>query len=345
MIITISGNYSVDYNRTHIILQGLQTIPNITIIHAPFKKKADTKKPHFIEALEKADIIYMPSFTHNEVPKIQKLTSKPIVFDPLISRYITKVFDYKLVHKYSIRALKNYLKDKRALRAADGIIADTEAHKQFFMQQFNIPEQKIHVLPIGVHTPDFTPTESSPNSVFTVGFYGGFIPLQGVTNIIETARILHTNPQIRFELVGNGFEYEKMQQLSEKYGLTNLSFTGWVPYETLAETINSWDICLGIFGETMKADIVIPNKIYHYAALKKAIITKATPAISELFTHNTSIITCAAKPEEIAKHIIDLQNNSEKREYIAEQAYNLITQSYNEKKIAESFVSILSQYI
>ena len=323
----------------------MESFPEIRIIHAPCKTYADLKNPHISQAFEQADVVYLPSFTHNELPKIKKLTKKPIVFDPLVSRYLTKVFDYKLVHKYSIRALKNYLKDARAFAGATGIIADTEAHKKYYLQTFTIPEKKIHVLPIGVYTPDFTPIQSLPNSIFTVGFYGGFIPLQGVTNIIETARILHTNPQIRFELAGNGFEYEKMQQLSEKYGLTNLSFTGWVPYETLAETINSWDICLGIFGETMKADIVIPNKIYHYAALKKAIITKTTMAISELFTHNTSIITCAAKPEEIAKHIIDLQNNSEKREYIAEQAYNLITQSYNEKKIAESFVSILSQYI
>lgn len=346
MKIVFTGNYAADYNRTALLIEGLRTMPSIILIEYPI---SDTKKsniPELESVLDSADIVFLPSFTHTSVRFIRKHTTKPICFDPLISKYLTKVFDYKLVWKYSPRALKNFYKDKRAFTACDVMLADTEAHKTYYVETFSIPESKIFVLPVGVNTNHFSPhiQANVEKSKITVGFYGGFIPLQGVSHILDAAHILAPHPEIQFCLVGNGFEFAAMQKKAETLSLSNVKFMGWQPYSELPSIINSWDICLGIFGDTKKADLVIPNKLYHYAAMQKPIITKQSGAIQELFTHNQSVLLCSTKPQDIAAHILELVENQEKREFIAKHAL-AVAQQYKHTHIAAQFVAILQRVL
>lgn len=345
MNIVFTGNYTPEYNRTNIILQGLQSIPEITVIESPIQSKKSCNVTELKKILDASDVVFLPSFTHNLVPFIRSMTKKPICFDPLISKYLTKVFDYKQVWRYSPRALKNYLKDTRACNAADFILADTEEHKSYFVKTFKIKPEKIYVLPIGVNLEDFSFETEKKSKDFIVGFYGGFIPLQGVRNILEAARILESKKEISFQLVGNGYEYEEMKKLAQTYNLQNVTFLGWVPYEKLSETIAQWSICLGIFGDTKKADLVIPNKIYHYAAMQKPIITKRTDAIREIFTEDETIILCSSNPQEIASKILYCESHIDAVQVIGNNAASLITKQYNQNTIAEKFIAILQKGI
>tara|TARA_B110000459_G_scaffold204082_1_gene264125 strand:- start:9835 stop:10875 length:1041 start_codon:yes stop_codon:yes gene_type:complete len=344
MKILVTGNYAPEYNRTQILLKGLRVNTCIELTEYPIKSLKRLDKVVFKKLAEQADFIYLPPFTHKSVKKIKKLTDKPLIFDPLISKYLTKVFDYQQVSKYSPRAYKNYLKDKIPLYKSDLIIADTEAHKNFFSKTFKINPDKIKVLPIGVDVTQFKPVNHSTKPIFSVGFYGGFIPLQGVIHIVEAAQILQTETDIQFNLIGTGFECEKMKQLVEKLALNNVNFLGWVAYDKLSSKINEFDICLGIFGDTPKADLVIPNKIYHYAALKKCIITKDTPAIKELFINQENIVLTSNNPKAIAEQILKLKNNTIFTNKIATAGHQLITENYNEHKIAAQFIDILKGF-
>jgi glycosyltransferase involved in cell wall biosynthesis len=344
MKLLVTGNYDHTYNRTKILLKGLKNNSKIEVIEFPIASFKQLDKTKFKQLANDSDFIYLPPFTHSSVKIIKKLTNKPIIFDPLISKYLTKVFDYKQISKYSPRAYKNYLKDKIPLQKSDLIIADTLAHKNYFSQKFKIDSNKIKVLPIGADTSQFYPTNKPENSIFEVGFYGGFIPLQGVTHIIEAAQLLQSENDIQFNLIGTGFEWEKTKQLVKKLNLKNINFLGWAEYDNLPSMINSFDICLGIFGDTPKTDMVIPNKIFHYAALKKCILTKDTPAIKEIFTNQKNILLTNNNPKEIAKQILNCKNNTEFTNKIATAGYDLITTKYNEDKIATQFIEYLIQF-
>jgi glycosyltransferase involved in cell wall biosynthesis len=344
MKILVTGNYDPTYNRTQILLKGLRNHPEVELLEYPIVSIKRIDKIKFKELAATADFIYLPPFTHESVKKIKNLTDKPLIFDPLISKYLTKVFDYQQVSRYSPRAYKNYLKDKLPLQKANLIIADTNEHKKYFAKTFKIPLDKIKVLPIGADVIQFHPKAITSNNTFKIGFYGGFIPLQGVTHIIETAEILKNEKDIEFHLIGTGFELEKIKNLVKKLQLKNVNFSGWIEYDKLPDAINDFDICLGIFGDTPKADLVIPNKIYHYAALKKCIITKETLAIKEVFTNQKNIILSSNSPKDIATQILTLKKNSSLTSSIADGAFKLINDSYDSNKIADQFISILKNF-
>ncbi|RAJ02287.1 glycosyltransferase involved in cell wall biosynthesis [Chitinophaga skermanii] len=345
MNILFAGKFEADYNRTKIIIDGLQQTPGVQLSTYNFYTRSRWNIFALRKACAKADVVFLPSFSHRDVAWVKLWTRKPIIFDPLISRYLTKVFDYKKVKEHSFRAKKNFLKDKVSLQAATKVICDTQAHKQYFHDTFEVPLEKMHVVEVGVNTGEFFPQQHPQSNKFVVGFYGGFIPLQGARYILETAKVLKDYHDIEFQLIGEGFEYKKMRALAEEYGLTNVVFKGWVKYDQLNAAVNTFDIALGIFGDGLKAQLVIPNKIYHYAALQKAIITMDTPAMREVFTGDTNIVLTSQDPVTIAAQVLALKENPQRRETLAAAGFKLITENYNQQKIAGKVVAIAQQLL
>jgi glycosyltransferase involved in cell wall biosynthesis len=341
MIILFAGKYTGEYNRDKIILEGLKKRIDVEIIEYKFSKKKNFNKLEFKELSKRSDVIYCPSFSHKYVRLIKKNTSKPVIFDPLISNYLTKVFDYKNIKRRSPRAFKNYLKDKLAFNAADILIADTEQHKIYYNKTFSIPLDKIHILPVGANTSLFKPIKKCQKKPFVIGFYGGFIPLQGVHHIVEAAFILGKNTDISFNLIGTGYEYEKMKKIVAEKDINNVHFEGWVNYNELPLKIAEFDICLGIFGDTLKANLVIPNKIFHYAAMAKPIITMDSPAIREIFSPGEDIELIENNGKAVAQAILSLVNNESKQTILGENARKLAENKFNENKIAQKLISIV----
>ena len=193
MIILFAGKYTGEYNRDRIIIEGLKKRSDVDILEYKFNRKKDFSLEKFTQLNEQCNVIYCPSFSHKFVRLIKKSSTKPVIFDPLISNYLTKVFDYKSVKRRSPRAFRNYLKDKISFNAADILIADTKQHKIYYNKTFGIPLNKIYVLPVGANTSIFKPILKEPSNPIIIGFYGGFIPLQGTKFIIEAANILKEN--------------------------------------------------------------------------------------------------------------------------------------------------------
>jgi glycosyltransferase involved in cell wall biosynthesis len=182
---------------------------------------------------------------------------------------------------------------------------------------------------------------------FIVGFWGSFIPLQGIQYIIKAAKLLKDDSQIKFILIGKGQTYLHSYRLTKQLKLNNLEFKGFIPLKDLPHHIAEVDIGLGIFGNTPKAIQVIPNKVFEGSAMKLPMISCKSPAINELFTHNKNIYLCErANPESLAKAIRTLKYDEDLRRKIGENAYQLF-QKYCSieaigKKLEHIFRNILN---
>lgn len=336
MKILITGNYERNYNRTIILLEGLEK-KGVELIEYPYKKFNSTIKKELKAKSLEADVVFIPSFLYRNVKEVKKVVSIPVIFDPLISIYMTKVFDKKTVWPYSPRALKNYWKDYSAFHSADFLFADTQAHKDYYVRTFKIAPKKIHVMPVGVNTEKFHPIAKKKNQPFRVGFYGSFLPLQGINNIIEAAKLLE-DEDIIWEIIGDGFEYHRIKKMVTRNNLNKVILSGRLDYNKLNDAINTFDLSLGIFGASIKSNLVIPNKIYHYAACGQCVVTKDSPAIREVFTHNNNVILVKEMPTDIAEAIMQLKQDDNLRKNIGENARNLMLQKYSSNHIADIFI-------
>lgn len=202
---------------------------------------------------------------------------RPLVFNPLLSLYDTLILDRGRWSSTSLPARVLKAIDGRAMRLADLVIADTEAHAEFFSELGGIDRAKIEVCFLGAEDRLFAPGWSRPET-FTCLFHGKMIPLHGLPTILDAARLL---PDIPFRIVGTG----QLTSMLDTKLPANVAWVRWVDHDRIPSELRSAGCSLGIFGTTEKAARVIPNKAYEALACGTPLVTADTPAARELLVH------------------------------------------------------------
>jgi glycosyltransferase involved in cell wall biosynthesis len=346
------GAYDPEYPRNSVIKKGLRLNGvEVSECWLPPKYKFWLRYPllasRYLSSCTRYNVFFVPEFCQKDVPlaKILSLfSSKKIVFDPLAGRFETKIIDWKRKPLDSWQARLNFKIDYWAFRLSDLILADTQAHKDYFCQQYRLPSEKIEVLPVGFDDDLFRPsTTAKKENRFTVLFFGSFLPLHGVDCILEAAKIVFSvDPSIQFKLVGSGQTLLLAKDLASKLGLSSVLFEGWLPQSELPHKIASSDICLGIFGKTEKAERVVPHKIFQSMGMRKPVITGRTPAIEEFFSHRENIFLIPeSNPDLLAQAILELKRDEDLREGIAERGYRLVRDKFSPKAIGRALIKIL----
>jgi glycosyltransferase involved in cell wall biosynthesis len=348
------GAYGSEYPRNTVIKKGLKLNGvEVSECWLPPKYKFWLRYPllasKYLSSWAKHDFLFVPEFCQKDVPLAKILSlfySKKVVFDPLASRFETKIMDWKRKSQDSWQARWNFKIDYWAFKLADLILADTKAHKDYFCQQYGLPSEKVEVLPVGFDDDLFRPSEAAEKeNRFTVLFFGSFLPLHGVDCILEAAHIISSKePSIQFRLIGSGQTLLLAKDLATKFGSSNVIFEGWLPLSELPQKISSSDICLGIFGRTEKAKRVVPHKIFQSMGMRKPVITSQTPAVEEFFSHRENIfLVQESRADLLAQAILELKSDKDLREGIAERGYRLVSQKFSPEAIGRNLLSILEK--
>ncbi len=314
------------------------TIPSVAIKYLQLMKRRIKLKAKNYDAI----IV----FQHDAIPAAKALFTKPIVFDSYVSMYEAEVEDRKRVSDRSLWGRSLYYIDKYCYELANLSILDTYQHINYIEKKFNINANKFRRVFVGTDDEVFYPrkNEERNDGIFRIIFWGGFIPLHGVQYIIYTANLLRKENDIFFQIFGSGQTFNTTYILAQKLKLTNLSFhTKWIPYERLPEYIARSDVCLGIFGITKKAKIIIPNKAYEALAMKKPLITGKSAATDECFLKNEDncLLCNMGDPRSLADAILQLKGDDRLRERVAERGYKLFTEHFSTNKIGEKYREIL----
>ncbi|MBC8391392.1 MAG: glycosyltransferase family 4 protein [Deltaproteobacteria bacterium] len=116
--------------------------------------------------------------------------------------------------------------------------------------------------------------------------------------------------------------------------------------QRLGELIRSYDLSLGVFGATPKAERVIPSKVFDICAAGVPFITADTPAIREVFIHGeNAYLVPQSDPGALADAILYLKTNPELRERIAEKARRTGEKRFSLKQIGCDLVKIIHEKI
>jgi glycosyltransferase involved in cell wall biosynthesis len=218
---------------------------------------------------------------------------RPIVFNPLVSLADTLVDDRGRFARGSLPARMLAAIDRRALRAADLVVADTEANADDLARRARIPHKQVAVCFVGAEERIFRPGWA-PREPFTVLFVGKLIPLHGLETVLAAARLL---PDVRFRVVGSG----QLEKLLHARPLNNMTWVPWVEYERLPEELYGAGCAIGIFGTSAKAARVIPNKAFQALACGTPLVTADTPAARELLSDGVSaLLVQPGNPEALA---------------------------------------------
>lgn len=219
---------------------------------------------------------------------IARLRGIPVAWDMFMSLYDTVVEDRRLLRSSGLAARLLHAVEGFALRRADFVFLDTQAHARRVEKLFGFSAGSMGAVWVGAEADFFQAAASAPTAQaapagqpLRVLFYGQFIPLHGIETIVRAARLTR-GEAIEWQVIGKGQESERIARLIDEQPLPDLRWDSWVDYNQLPGRIAAADICLGIFGTSEKAASVIPNKVFQIVAMGRPVITRDSSAIREM---------------------------------------------------------------
>jgi glycosyltransferase involved in cell wall biosynthesis len=262
---------------------------------------------------------------------------RPVVFNPLVSLYDTFVADRERFAPTSPAGSALRSIDRRALRAADLIVADTEAHADFLAALARIPRSRVEVCFVGAEERVFAPGWAAADP-FEALFVGKLIPLHGVETVLEAARLA---PELRFKVIGSG----QLEPLL-KDRPPNVEHVRWVEYNRLPNALHRAGCALGIFGSSEKALRVIPNKVFQALACGAPVVTADTPAARELLADRESaLLVPPGDPEALAAAVTRLAEDPSLARRVADSGLAAYRSRASERILGERWRGLIESLV
>ncbi|MBU0527643.1 glycosyltransferase family 4 protein [Candidatus Micrarchaeota archaeon] len=126
---------------------------------------------------------------------------------------------------------------------SDYILADSQQTKDDIIAHFNVPEEKIKVVSLGIDD-KFKPMKRPKNKEFTVGYIGGFSEQKDVPYLLRAFSIFEkqSSKPAKLVLYGKGPQYETCLSLAKELGIKKVEFKGFADEKDLVKIYNSFDV-------------------------------------------------------------------------------------------------------
>jgi len=294
------------------------------------------------------DIMLIPWRGILTLPLAKVIHRKPIIYFPAFSIYDTLVNDRKKVKKNSLKAKFIRFVDKLACKWVDRVVLESTEEINYFVNEYDLPQEKFRQLPMSGDESIFTPQPFKElQKEFVVLFFGSFIPLHGIDTIVKAAAILKKYDDMSFRICGDGQTKPEIEKLIHEKNLKNVHLQGLVSKEALLDNIKNSDVCLGIFGNTAKAQKVLTNKVFQILASKKPLITMESPAASEagLQSNVNCILVPPSDPQRLAEAILSMKNNPEKRNQISIEGHKMYLENLSMQVVGRKLVKIIEEIL
>ncbi len=209
--------------------------------------------------------------------------------------------------------------EKLAIRKADYIIHVSNCELGYLSKvlEINIDFDKVFVVPIFCSDRPAYAREFMQDGVFRICWWGSFLPMHGLDYIlIALNKLKQDGLNFECDLFGaysagsRAYFFEKYRQEIASQSLDShvklrrdLTFIDGKLPEYL---ISHCDLSLGIFGDTLKAESSVPNKLIESLSMGIPTLTRSSPVLEEFFDVQADFWTCQPSPESIAQAISDV---------------------------------------
>ena len=229
-----------------------------------------------------------------------RLTKKPFV----LTRHV--LFPLKNVQKF---VLKNVA----------GIIAPSNAIADALKKQNLFAPEKITTIRYGIDIEHFSQIKKMPNQTFTIGTIGHLAPIKGHDVFIRAAEIvLEKQPDINFLIVGEdksatGENRRELEAQIKKAGLeSKIELAGWT--DDVRPFLRKFDLFVSAARAEAFGLVIVEAMLYEIP-----VVATRSEGASEIIEDGASGILVPNEAwESMAKTILELVNDKEKREYLSE---------------------------
>lgn len=326
--VLIYGNINTKDYRAKTLIEILENLKYcVSLVSPDFYRSREIKQALSIEKLmivfcwlelfvkaAFADVIYLPPMNARFIKSAiwaARIFNKKLIVEMYFSLYDTLVRDRQIMQEGSRQAQAVKQKDILALTKADYIIHTSNFEIDYWekLLNINIDREKVFISPVCNVSTLVHQRKFQQDGVLRICWWGTFIPLHGLDNILQAMQILQQQ-NFKFTCVlfgiNNNFyiEYEnKIKQAELEHNVLLRKDLNFADDSLPKYLVEKCDLALGIFGNTEKARSAVPNKLIESLSMKIPTLTMDAPALQEFFNPGIDFWVCQNSPEAIAESI------------------------------------------
>lgn len=215
---------------------------------------------------------------------VSKLTGLPLVLE---------VNDATVIERSRPLVLKNIaVRHERIIFSrAKQIITITNHFKQLILDQYEMPKDKVLVLPNAIDPAKFdlsnktrlTRAEAGiPEKSIVLGCVGAFVPWHGLEFLVDSLGDVAKDKNLYFLFIGDGPVKDDVLSSAEHHQIKNrVKFTGFLKTEKVPFYLDLVDICV-IPGSNAHCS---PMKLFEYMAMKKPVVLPKYQPLLDTVSH------------------------------------------------------------
>lgn len=247
-----------------------------------------------------------------------------LVVDGFVGRHETVIGDWARSSPHSLRSLFAGFVDLVAVHLADLVLIDTEVRARRLREAHRLRASRVLAIAVGApswatSTPARAP-QDDPEPL-QVLYYGWYIPLHGVPTVIEA--LAATSRDVRLTLVGEADHaggVRDMRALARSLAVDGRCrfIDSAVSSAILADLAADADVVLGVFGGSVKAAGVIPNKVWQGLAMGRRVVTRRSPALEALARSipEGQLVTVPPEEPKALAHALDALADAPRTAYL-----------------------------
>jgi glycosyltransferase involved in cell wall biosynthesis len=238
-------------------------------------------------------------------------------------------------------------------RRADRIVVVSPAFRERLIARWRVPAEKIAVVENGVETDLFAPLPPAANDQlrqelgaagkFLVCYAGTMGMAHGLETLLDAAsRLQNQNPDVRFLLIGEGAEKERIKALAHSRGLANVRFLDQQPHERIPAFISTSDACLVLLKKNEVFKTVIPTKMLEFMSSARPVILAVEGQARQIVEEAGAGL--AIEPENaaaLARAIAQLAADRELASEFGRKGREYVVRNFSRRQTAEKYIEIL----
>jgi glycosyltransferase involved in cell wall biosynthesis len=237
------------------------------------------------------------------------------------------------------------------LAQADHVVVVTNSFRERVVGK-GVARERIDVIPNGVGLDLYYSSHEAPpipelvrsRGEFIVGYLGTFGKGQGLETVVRAAALLaNVEPPIRFVLVGDGPEMQKVAAEIARTGARNITIRPPIMRTETRAFYNACDVCLvplapiAIFNET------VPSKIFEVMACERPLVACVTGEAGTVVEESKGgIRTDPGDERALSEAILSIRAMpEEERREMGRRARAYVAANYDRVALADRYLKIL----
>ncbi|HUU46431.1 MAG TPA: glycosyltransferase family 4 protein [Acidobacteriota bacterium] len=215
-----------------------------------------------------------------------------------------------------------------------------------------IPSRKITVVPNGVDTSTFVPgpvdetvrEQHNLNGEFLVSYIGTVGMAHRLDVMLDAAARLSDNPHIRFLIVGDGAERQRLEHEAQRRGLDNLIWAESQPANRVAAYYRASDACVVHLRRARLFTKNIPSKMYEIMACGRPILLGTEGESRQLGERSGGALPFAPESAtDLAEAIGALARDRERAREMGRAGREFVTEHFDRRQLSDRYLDLIDR--